>query len=68
MSVGAFGGIVVDIIDNNLFRFIHRWPVFKQLHWFHEKIHYNLPANKWYWGLPSQVIIIGGTIWYLLKF
>ena len=68
ISVGALGGIFVDILDNNPLIFIHRWPIFKQLHWFHEKIHFNLPAQKWYWGLVTQLVIIGGTLWYLLKF
>ena len=68
MSVGALGGIAVDIIDNNPLKFIHKWPIFKQLHTFHEFIHYDLPIDKWYWGVLIQLIIIGGTIWYLLKF
>ena len=65
---GAIGGIAVDIIDNNPSRFLRKFPVFKQLHWFHEKIHFNLPHKLWFWGIPIQLIFIGGSIWFLLKF
>ncbi|MDZ7586117.1 MAG: hypothetical protein U0946_00035, partial [Patescibacteria group bacterium] len=60
--------IMVDILDNNPFRFLRRWPVLKQIHWLHKKIHHDLPPEKWYWGLPIQIIIIGVSLWYLLKF
>jgi len=67
ISVGALGGISVDIIDNNPLKFIHKWPVFKQFHAFHELIHYELPIDKWYWGLLSQLVIIGLSFWVLLR-
>jgi hypothetical protein len=68
ISMGAFGCLFLDILDNNPITIIHHFPVFKQLHFLHEKIHHNLPPGKWYWGIPAEVIIIGGSIWYLLKF
>ena len=68
IMAGGLGGIFIDIVDNNPLRFIHRLPVFKQIHFFHEKVHFDLPAGKWYWGLLTQLIIIIGSLWYLLKF
>ena len=66
--VGGLGAIAIDVLDNPVFRFALKWPVFRQLHWLHHRFHYNLAANKWYWGLPSELIIIGGSLWYLLRF
>ncbi|OGD56508.1 hypothetical protein A2V71_02395 [Candidatus Berkelbacteria bacterium RBG_13_40_8] len=68
ISVGGLGGIMTDILDNSPLRFLRKLPGFKQLHWFHELIHYDLAPQKWYWGLPTQIILIGGSIWYLLRF
>ncbi|MBM2820910.1 MAG: hypothetical protein HW405_670 [Candidatus Berkelbacteria bacterium] len=65
---GGFGGIFVDAMDNPVFNFVLKWPVFRQIHWLHHRAHHNLDPKKWYWGLPVQLIIIGGAIWYLLKF
>jgi len=65
---GGLGGIFVDILDNNPFRIIRKYPVFKQIHWLHEKVHYDLPKGKWYWGIPAQIVFIGVSLWYLLKF
>jgi len=67
ISVGAIGGVFVDFLDNTPARCLRKLPGFKQLHWLHEKVHFDLRAENWYWGLPSQIIIIGGTLWYLLK-
>jgi len=66
--MGGSGAIVVDIFDNNPFRFMRKWSIIKQLHWIHEKFHYELNPKVWYWGLPSELIIIGGSLWYLLRF
>jgi hypothetical protein len=68
MMAGGIGGIFVDGMDNALFRFIFRWPVFRQIHWLHHRFHYELPREKWYWGLPAVIIITGASLWYLLKF
>ncbi len=65
---GGLGGIFVDCIDNPIFRFFLGWPIFKQIHWLHHRFHHDLDPKKWYWGLPAQILIIGGTLWYLLKF
>ena len=68
IMMGGIGGIFVDIIDNNPFRFLRTWPVLKQIHFVHTKLHYDLPASKWYFGAMTQIVIIGGSLWYLLKF
>ena len=65
---GGLGGIFLDVMDNSLFLFILRWPIFRQIHWLHHRLHYELPPQKWYWGLPSVIIITGVSLWYLLKF
>ena len=57
----------MDVLNNNLFRFLHKFPVFKQIHFLHEKIHYDLPVDKWYWGLPAEILIITLSLWALLK-
>jgi len=63
---GAFGGISIDLIDNPLFS-LYKIPVFSQLHWLHHKIHFDLPKRFWFWGIPIELIIIGGSLWFLLK-
>jgi len=68
LGVGGLGGITMDIIDSQPLRFLCRLPLLKQIHWLHHKTHYYLPRDKWYLGLPSQIIVIGGFVWYLLKF
>lgn len=68
IMMGGLGGIFVDIIDNNPFRFVRNWPLIKQIHFIHTKLHYDLPAARWYWGLIIQIIVIGISLWYLLKF
>jgi len=68
IMMGGLGGIFVDIVDNNPFRFLRTWPFFKQIHFVHTKLHYDLLASKWYFGAMTQLIIIGGSLWYLLKF
>lgn len=67
IMMGGLGGIFVDIIDNNPFRFLRRLPLLKQIHFLHTKLHYDLPASKWFWGLITQLIIIGLSLWVLLK-
>lgn len=68
IMIGGLGGIFVDILDNNPLRFLRRWPLIRQIHRLHKKLHFDLTADKWYWGLPLQLIIIGGSLWFLLKF
>jgi len=68
IAAGGLGGIFVDIIDNPLIRFHLKWPIFRQIDWLHHKLHFDLPIEKWFWGLTVQLIVIGVSIWYLLKF
>jgi len=67
IMMGGLGGIFVDIIDNPIVRFHLKWPVFRQIDYLHHKLHYDLPAEKWYWGIPIQIIIIGVSLWFLLR-
>ena len=68
IMMGGLGGIAVDVLDNNPLRFLRTWPVIRQIHWLHKKLHFDLPAGRWYWGLLVQVIVIGVSLWYLLRF
>ncbi|MEI6040446.1 MAG: hypothetical protein WCP93_03815 [Candidatus Berkelbacteria bacterium] len=69
LCVGALGGITVDLIDSNPFiRFLREKPGFAQLHWLHDKFHFFIKPKYWFWGLLTELIVIGGTLWYLLKF
>lgn len=68
IMAGGIGGIAVDIFDNNPLKFSQKWPILKQIHFLHKIVHYDLPREKWYWGLPGTVLIIGVSLWYLLKF
>jgi len=66
LLAGGLGGISIDLIDNPVVSF-YKLPVFSQLHFLHHKVHFDLPQRYWYWGIPLQIIIIGGSLWYLLK-
>ena len=69
LCVGALGGITVDLVDSNPFVYFWRnWPVFAQIHWLHHKTHFYIKSKYWYWGLMTELIVTGGTIWFLLKF
>ncbi|MFA6492899.1 MAG: hypothetical protein WCV58_02070 [Patescibacteria group bacterium] len=65
---GGMGGIAVDIIDNNPFRSLRQLPLLKQIHSIHKKFHFDLPKEKWFLGAITQIIVIGVSVWYLLKF
>ena len=64
---GGIGGIFVDVMDNPIWRSHLKWPVFRQIDFLHHKVHYDLPVNKWYWGILFELIIIGVSLWLLLK-
>lgn len=69
LLAGAAGGILPDLIINNPFlQFLHDKPVIKYFFRFHGKIHLPDEKNHWYWALPVEIIIIGGSLWLLLKF
>ena len=45
----------------------HLIAIFKDIHeddW----IYFDLPKEKWFWGAITQIIVVGASIWYLLKF
>lgn len=54
---GAFGAALPDLIDNVPFWSwnLRKYPVFKQVHWLHNKIHFDLNEKNWYLGLPIYV-------------
>lgn len=66
---GAFGGLFPDLIVTNPVLFPYKkYPVMKQIVWFHDKIHLYLRPQLWYVGLIFESVLIGGSLWYLLKF
>jgi len=70
MIFGAFGAILPDLIDNVPFwspRLRKIFP-FNYYHLFHEKVHFTIINNKYFWvGILTQVILIAVSLWYVLK-
>ncbi len=71
---GAFGGYLVDLVDNfPLWRNqIHKVPFFKQFHEFHKWIHNNwrqyFPEQKyWLLGIITQLVLVLPCLYYLIK-
>lgn len=67
IMAGGIGGIAIDILDNNPFRFLRQLPLLKQIHFLHKKMHYDLPPQKWHWGILTQIIVVGGSLWVLFS-
>lgn len=65
---GALGGITLDILTHNPFYFTREWPVIKQLNYLHRKLHYHKANAEWYWGALTTILLIGGSLCYLLRF
>lgn len=57
---GALGAILPDLIDNVPFWSwkLRKYPIFKQTHWLHENLHFDLKPRYWYLGLPVYIVII----------
>lgn len=69
MLAGALGGLFPDFIANNPFLQKYRnTPVFKQIFWFHDTIHTQLATNLWPISLLSEILLLGGALWFLLRF
>lgn len=68
MIVAAIGAVSVDVIENFPSKFIRDLPILKQIQWLHTKVHFWLPTKMWCWGLLTSIIVLGGSLWYLLKF
>lgn len=66
MVAGAIGAVSVDIIENFPVESIRNLPVLKQIQWLHNKAHYWLPTEKWYWGALTSITLISFAI-YCLK-
>jgi len=65
---GAIGGLAPDFIANNPFLQSYRdRPILKQIFWFHDKIHKELPDRFWPISFALEAILIGGGLWLLLK-
>lgn len=64
---GALGGITPDLIDNHPWRFTSRqWPILKQYHWFHHKVHCSTGTeSRLFWlGMTVEILVmVGGIIW-----
>ena len=64
---GAFLALLPDIVDNVPFWYgIRKFPVFKQLHQVHDFVHFTLDPQHWFWGIFTQVIILGISIYFLV--
>lgn len=68
LIAGAFGGLAPDFIANN--PFLQRYrnaPVFRQIFWFHDKIHTELANNLWPVSFILEAVLIGISIFILVK-
>lgn len=66
---GTVGGLSPDFIANNPFlQKMRNVPVLKQIFWFHDTIHTELADNLWPIGLCTEILLLGGSLWYLLRF
>lgn len=68
IGIGGLGGIFPDILENAPIKSLNNLPVLKQISWFHNAIHFSLEKKDWYLGLPIEIIVLGGSIWFLLKY
>lgn len=69
VMVGAVTAILMDIIFN--FPLWEKWTKktrpFSVVSKFHEKIHEPLKKYQYSIGIPLQLVIIAGSVWFLLK-
>jgi len=68
MVSGAIGAIMIDIMDNVPIKSMDNWPVFREVHFIHNKFHFFIKRKYWYWGLVDEAIVTAGGLWYLLRF
>lgn len=69
LLAGAIGGLAPDFIANNPFLQKYRnAPVLRQIFWFHDTIHTELGPNLWFVSLLTEVLLLGGGLWLLLRF
>jgi len=66
---GLLGGLFPDMIVNNPFlQWLRPKPIFKQFFSLHDTIHLDLDLKFWPISFIVETLLIGGAIWYLLKF
>lgn len=68
LLAGGFGGILIDILDNFPIKSLDKISFFKAVAKIHLFFHHSLEPKNWYWGLVTELIILGGSLWFLLKF
>ena len=65
ISLAVFLAILPDLLDNLPFWNLKNILIFKQLHFLHEYVHFNVPKSKWFFGIILEVLILGMGIWIL---
>ena len=67
--LGAAAALFPDFLDNlPVFSdWLHKNKFFNQEYWFHNKIQW-ASGKKWmFWGILTQILVVGICVWYLLK-
>ncbi len=66
--LGAFSAVLVDLIDNVPFwkRWMRQTSFGRFIHKIHTFVHYKIKPKYWYWGVITQVLIIGGCLCFLI--
>jgi len=68
LLIGAIGGVAIDLIDNVPFwKGIRKWPVFKQLHQFHDFFDGAVKKRGKIIGIMTQFLIIVVSVVILMK-
>lgn len=70
MILGAFGGVLPDLIDNMPFwsADLRKIFPFNLYHRFHEKFHFTITNPKFFWaGVLTQIVLISFSLWFVLK-
>ena len=68
--IGIGAAILLDVINHVPLwkKYTRTLPIFKQIYQIHRGIHYQLPTKFWPVGVITQIIIVGGAIWLLLRY
>ncbi|MCA9388869.1 hypothetical protein KC644_03880 [Candidatus Berkelbacteria bacterium] len=65
---GALGGAAPDllVLSSLFFPKTANWPILKTYYYYSEKFHYTAPPKLWFLGIVTQLLVVGGALWYLL--
>lgn len=69
LILGALSATIIDLFDNSpyLKSYLRPLPVFKQIHYLHEKIHKPGEKYKYIFRVLSTAVVIGISLWIIVK-